>query len=156
MTQRKRWRSPEAEIPRASVTREIEPSPTGYRNPDGTLNPERIRADDLHTVEECAFLMAELDKMRTELTQQIRTAHAQRWKTGDYAPRGWYIRTNRLLNAVNVARNEVQDRRGVLRREKNNTKRDAADVRSERRFIEAAKSLLSEEQHLAIWEAAKP
>ncbi len=140
---------------RATATNIIEEEKPAAGGEHG-LDPRTIRAGELQTVEECALLMGAIDKMRDGLTSQIRHAGAMRWKTGKSAPGRWYSDTVSLLNAVSVARNQVQDRRGVIRRERNKAERLLADVRSERRFVEAARRVLPREQYLAIREAADP
>lgn len=151
MQTRRRWKQPEETTFRAVVSvgeyQEVE-------EPAYALDPETIRAEELQTVEECAYLMAELDKMRVELGSDLRHAGMKAKKYRQYAPRDWYERTTKLLNAVNVAQNQVQDRRGVIRREKNLAKQEASMIRAERRFVEAARQTLSPDQYQAIWDAA--
>ncbi len=52
-------------------------------------------------------------------------------------------------------RNQVQDRRGELRRTMNKAEREAESIRDERRFVEAAKTMLPDVQYRAIWEAVQ-
>ena len=54
-----------------------------------------------------------------------------------------------LLNATNIARNQVQDRRGVIRGNQKRASSQEQTASQERQFIRAAKRLLTREQYLA-------
>jgi hypothetical protein len=127
----------------------------GYRRADGSINLHKFRAEYLETPEECAIVMGEIDKMREEFANSIRFMRAKFGKAAKYEKPEIYRSTMTLWNLAKTARNQAQDRRGILRREKSVTKTQKIEKERERKFIEAAKRVLSREQYLAIWKAVE-
>jgi hypothetical protein len=149
---RKRWKerpTPATLVSPAAVETEIPPE--GFRNADGSIDPDRVRVEDLQTIADCAEVMYEMDQLIDRLCGQIRGARAKRAATGNFSNRASDQNTTRQLTAAKVARNVAQDQRGVLRRQKVEAQRVLHARMDETRFITAAKRILSEEQYLAIW-----
>jgi hypothetical protein len=145
MTARKQWRLPEPES--------VEPGRSWLRS-DGSIDLYRLDPESLLTPEDCAAATTELDKAIARFGAQLKSFAAEYAATGVPTPKPLYHATHKLWTLAKTKRNIVQDRRGVLRREKNNTQRQAADIRSERRFVESARRMLTREQYLEIWEDA--
>ena len=145
MQARKRWRLPD-EIQ--------EESPSGWRRADGTIDLHQFKPEYLENTEECASLTAELDQSINYFWAILQGFAEDFRRSGIPTDSRLYGSTRRLWTLAKVQRNAVQDRRGELRRAKNREDREAADIRSERRFVEVAKRILSREQYMAIWEVA--
>lgn len=122
-----------------------------YRHTDGSINLQLFKAEYLSTPEECASVMAELDQLRSDIDDQIRRMRASFHNDGERTEAKLYHSTMNLWTMAKIARNKVQDRRGILRRQINVAQADAHNTQRERGFVNAAKKLLSKEQYLAIW-----
>lgn len=148
---RKRWKAPESANGLAARPAGQAQPIREYALPDWAIDPKSVRAEELSTTADCAILIGTLDKMRIELTNDIRHAKMMAAKMRKFAPADWFNGATALLAAVNIARNQVQDRRGVLRRAEDEARAQDSNLSRERRFTQAAKRLLPVEQYLAIW-----
>lgn len=149
MMARKRWKVS------ASAREADQSKPFGYRRSNGTINLHVFKAEYLSKTEECASVMAELDELRVGFDANIREMRAIARDTGVFAKPEMYHATLHLCHLAKNARNNVQDRRGQLRRQFNSAKARADLAHKEHRFIEAAKRVLTKEQYLSIWEQVK-
>jgi hypothetical protein len=139
-TARKRWKLSEK-------TTELK----AWRRPDGKIDLWKFKPEFLETADECAAVTAELDQTIEHFASLLRGFNAELQATGVYTDKQLFYRTRRPRTLAKIARTQVQDRRGMLRRAENIAKREVADIRSERAFVEAAKQMLPREQYLAIW-----
>lgn len=112
---------------------------------------KQLNADDLETIEECAYAMVELDKMIINIKDQLGRAYDDLRDRGVYADDKWYRSARTSLTTAQLSRVIAQEKRGVLKREIQREK----SQKSECLFIEAAKQILSKEQIAAIWEKSK-
>ena len=150
---RKRWRlSDDEKHPVAA--RVEEPGTLDYRRRDGSINLHLFKTEYLNTPEQCALVMGEIDKMREEFGNDVRLLRAQYGRTAKQEHPEKYRSAMTLWNLAKTARNQVQDRRGQLRRMMNLVKTETANISSERRFILSAKQMLDEDVFAAIWENA--
>ena len=85
---------------------------------DGIIDVHRFDPESLHTPEECAAVTIELDKAIGHFGAKLKEFASEYAATGVPSPKPLYGATHKLWTLAKVKRNTVQDRRGVLRREK--------------------------------------
>jgi hypothetical protein len=125
-----------------------------WRRVDGTIDFYKFKPEFLSTPEECAEITAEMDKSISHFAALVAGFRADYSETGIPTDKKLYKSTLTLWTMAQAARNRVQDRRGELRRKRNEAGREAGTIRGETRFMAAAKEMLSGEQYLAIWARA--
>ena len=101
---RKRWKALPERAALIASPAEVENPPEGFRNADGSIDPERVRVEDLQTIADCAEVMYEMDKLIDRLCGQIRGARARRASTGKFSNRTSYQHALNHLTAAKVAR----------------------------------------------------
>lgn len=115
---------------------------------------KRLHPDDLDTVEECAYVMRELDKIISQIEAQfIDMPKLVNTDSGEEEPSytiQWYASAKKALKYSRIARQVAQERRGVLSREAKRKNHQ----RLERLFIDASMVILPKETVIRIWDEA--
>lgn len=153
MTVRKRWKAPTPAISEQPPAPEPAALPR-FQFPKDSIDPRTIVVEEVETAQECATLIDQIDKLRILLANDIREAKFRAWKLKKFASPEWYRTANELHELTKQLRNQLQDRRGELRRAEKRAKSEGDNEADERRFIEAANRLLPRDYYLAIWSEA--
>lgn len=105
----------------------------------------------LRTTQECADTMALLDENIARMKQDVYLAKSEAKETGDYADPEWFCKLRFSLKRMKAKRQQVQDRRGVLRK----IEQDSHRLTLERAFMDEARRKLEPTAFREIFDAAR-
>lgn len=109
---------------------------------------KHLKPESLATVQECADAMYELDGIVGRISADLGEARARVQTEGVYSDPTWFRNASVSLKECKRKRVRVQERKSALHKLEKQDKQNAI----ERRFIEVAKKLLTEDQIGAIWD----
>lgn len=110
-----------------------------------------IKAEDMLTVEECAYVMRALDSEIARLDASLVEAKGIAASTGVFKDPRWFRDMTLLLKAKRRARVMAQDRRSVLVKKA----KQAESAVFSQQFIQAALEILDRETYSKIMERAR-